>query len=72
MYLIFRCDCGRVLYAKEGRKTRKCVCGKVLEVKTRRIFQKVETREDASIAVQNMQEEIHGFTGFQKASDLKK
>ena len=28
MYFIFRCDCGRVLYAKEGVATRKCVCGK--------------------------------------------
>ena len=45
MYLIFRCDCGRVLYAKEGRKTRKCVCGKVLEVKTRRIFQKEKKKK---------------------------
>ena len=70
MYLIFRCDCGRVLYAKEGRKTRKCVCGKVLEVKTRRIFQKVETREEASYTVQKMQDEIYGNTGFMLASDL--
>ena len=27
MYLIFRCDCGRVLYAKKGVATRKCTCG---------------------------------------------
>jgi len=43
MYYIFRCDCGRVLYAKEGVATRKCVCGKTLKVKGRRIFKKVET-----------------------------
>ena len=47
MYFIFRCDCGRVLYAKEGVATRKCVCGKTLKVKGRRIFKKVETREEA-------------------------
>ena len=34
MYLIFRCDCGRALYAKEGVATRKCVCGKTLKVKS--------------------------------------
>ncbi len=47
MYLIFRCDCGRALYAKEG------------------------TREEASEAVQEMQDKIYGNTGFMKASELK-
>ena len=70
MYYLFRCDCGRVLYAKEGVATRKCVCGKTLKVKGRRIFKKVETREEASYAVQKMQDEIYGNTGFIKASDL--
>lgn len=70
MYYIFRCDCGRVLYAKEGVATRKCVCGKTLKVKGRRIFKKVETRQEASYAVQKMQDEIYGNTGFIKASDL--
>lgn len=70
MYFIFRCDCGRVLYAKERVATRKCVCGKTLKVKQRRIFKKVETREEASLAVQEMQDEIYGNTDFQRASDL--
>ena len=70
MYYIFRCDCGRVLYAKEGVATRKCVCGKTIKVKGRRIFKKVNTREEASIAVQEMQNEIYGNTGFIRASDL--
>lgn len=70
MYLIFRCDCGRVLYAKKGVATRKCVCGKTLKVKSRRIFKKVATREEASLAVQEMQDEIYGNTDFQLASDL--
>ena len=72
MYLIFRCDCGRVLYAKDNVKTRKCVCGKTLKVKQRRIFRKVETREEASEAVQEMQNEIYGNTDFQLASTIKK
>ena len=46
------------------------VCGKTLKVKGRRIFKKVETREEASYAVQQMQDEIYGDTGFMKASDL--
>ena len=48
MYLIFRCGCGRVLYAKEGINTRKCTCGKTLKVKERRIFKKVETQAEAA------------------------
>ena len=71
MYLIFRCGCGRVLYAKEGVKTRKCTCGKTIKVKERRIFKKVETQADAAETVRHMQEHIYGGTGFQKASDLK-
>ncbi|RBQ22320.1 hypothetical protein ALNOE001_20560 [Candidatus Methanobinarius endosymbioticus] len=72
MYFIFRCDCGRVLYAKEGVATRKCVCGKFLKVKERRIFKKVETTNQASEAVRNMQEEIYGGTAFKKANELQK
>ena len=72
MYLIFRCDCGRVLYGKEGVVTRKCPCGKSLKVKERRIFKKVETAKDASEAVQKMQEEIYGEITFKKASELPK
>ena len=70
MYLIFRCDCGRVLYGKEGVATRKCVCGKYLNVKLRRIFKRVETASEASEAVREMQEEINGPTGFTTADKL--
>jgi len=71
MYLIFRCDCGRALYAKEGVATRKCVCGKNLKVKQRRIFKKVETAEEASEAVRELQEEKYGETGFTTADTIK-
>ena len=71
MYLIFRCDCGRVLYAKKGVATRKCTCGKTIKVKSRRILQKVETAQDASYAVQKMQEEIYGDTMFRTAEEVK-
>lgn len=72
MYYIIRCDCGRVLYAKEGVATRKCVCGKTLKVKQRRIFKTVETNEEASKAVQEMQAEIYENTDFQTADKVKK
>lgn len=71
MYVIFRCDCGRVLYAKKGVATRKCTCGKTVKVKSRRILKKVETARDASEAVQQMQEEIHGGTMFRTAQEVK-
>ena len=71
MYLIFRCDCGRVLYAKEGVATRKCTCGKAIKVKGRRIFKKVESSENASLAVQDMQHEIYGNTDFISADKIK-
>ncbi|MDR2544745.1 MAG: DUF1922 domain-containing protein [Methanobrevibacter sp.] len=71
MYLIFRCDCGRALYAKESVATRKCVCGKTLKVKERRIFKSVESVEDASYTIQQMQEENYGKTGFFTADSIK-
>jgi len=71
MYLIFRCDCGRVLYAKKGVASRKCTCGKTLKVKSRRILKKVESVEDASEAVRQMQEEIYGESVFKTADEVK-
>ena len=71
MYLIFRCDCGRVLYAKKGRATRKCTCGKTVKVNDRRILQRVETAQEASWAVQRMQEEIYGGSMFSTAEEFK-
>ncbi|KZX14870.1 DUF1922 domain-containing protein [Methanobrevibacter curvatus] len=71
MYYIFRCDCGRALYSKEGVKTRKCVCGKTIKVKSRRIFKKVETADQASEAVRKMQEENYENTFFKTADTIK-
>lgn len=72
MYVLFRCDCGRGLYAKEGVATRKCVCGKPIKVKSRRIFTTVETQKEASEAVRTIQEEKYGETGFQTADKIRK
>ncbi|MDI3483891.1 MAG: hypothetical protein PWQ74_478 [Methanobacteriaceae archaeon] len=66
MYLVFRCDCGRALYAREGVKTRRCVCGKTVKVKSRRILGKVESFQDAAYMVRKLQEEKYGPGGFLK------
>lgn len=71
MYLIFRCDCGRGMYAKEGVATRKCVCGKTIKVKTRRIVKKVEDFQAASDEVRDLQEEKYGGTFFTTADKVK-
>ncbi|MDP3065750.1 MAG: DUF1922 domain-containing protein [Methanobacteriaceae archaeon] len=60
MYIIFRCDCGRVNYSKKGFKTRKCVCGKNLKVKDRRIMGEAQNPREASEMVRKLQEEIYG------------
>lgn len=69
-YLIYRCDCGRVLYSKEGSKTKKCTCGKTLNVRKRRILKIAETADLGARAVQDMQEEIYGGTIFKTADQL--
>lgn len=70
VYLIFRCDCGRVLYSKDTTKTKKCTCGKSLNVKKRRILKIADTSSLATEAVQQMQEEIYGGTIFRTADEL--
>lgn len=69
-YLIFRCDCGRVLYSKDTTKTKKCTCGKSLNVKKRRILKIADTSSLATESVQQMQEEIYGGTIFRTADEL--
>ena len=69
-YLIYRCDCGRVLYSKEGTKTKKCTCGKTLNVRKRRILKMADSVASATQAVQDMQEEIYGGSIFRTANEL--
>lgn len=70
MYLIFRCDCGRAVYAKEGVKRKKCVCGKNLKVAERRILAKTQDPQEASKKVQEFQEEKYGGAIFTTADKL--
>ena len=68
--LIYRCDCGRVLYSKETTKTKKCTCGKTLNVKKRRILKIAQSSTQATETVQQMQEEIYGGSIFRTANEL--
>lgn len=70
MYIIFRCDCGRAVYSKQGSATKKCVCGKNLKVKERRIIAKVEGVEQASDKVRELQEEKYGGAIFTTADKI--
>lgn len=70
MYLIFRCDCGRAVYSKEGAASKKCVCGKSLKVKERRIITKVDEAERASDMVRELQEEKYGSAYFTTADKI--
>ena len=70
MYLIFRCDCGRVISTREDKKTSKCVCGKTVKVKDRRILTKVEDVRDVPLVIQTFQDEIYPNTDFITADKL--
>lgn len=70
MYIIFRCDCGRAVYSKEGAASKKCVCGKNLKVRERRIIAKVEEVEQASDKIRDLQEEKYGDAFFTTADKI--
>ncbi|NYB51443.1 MAG: DUF1922 domain-containing protein [Methanobacteriaceae archaeon] len=72
MYLVFRCDCGRAVYAREGVKRKKCVCGKNLKVSERRIMVKTEDAQTAALKVQELQEEKYGGAYLTTADKIKK
>lgn len=70
MYLIFRCDCGRAMYSKEGVMQKKCVCGKVFKVKSRHIIAKTEDVQMAAEKVRELQEEKYGGAVFTTANKI--
>jgi len=70
MYILFRCDCGRAMYSKEGVARRKCVCGKNIKVIERRIIAKVEEVGQASDMVKELQEEKYGDAYFTTADKI--
>ena len=70
MYLIFRCDCGRAMYSKEGVMQKKCVCGKIFKVKSRRIIAKTDDVQMAAEKVRKLQEEKYGDAIFTTANKI--
>jgi hypothetical protein len=72
MYLVFRCDCGRAVYTREGVKQKKCVCGKNLKVAERRIMAKTEDAQKAAEKVQELQEEKYGGAFITTADKIKR
>ena len=72
MYIVFRCDCGRVLYTRDDKKSKKCPsCNKVLKVKDRRILGKSEDIDNVRVYVQDLQNQIYHNTGFTTADNIK-
>jgi predicted house-cleaning NTP pyrophosphatase (Maf/HAM1 superfamily) len=71
MYLIFRCNCGRAIYAKEGAKQKTCVCGRTWKVKDRKILKKAPDAETAAEMVRKLQEEKYGGGIFTTADKIR-
>ena len=72
MYIVFRCDCGYVLYCKNHYKTHKCpYCNKTLSVKSRRILLKHDNVDIIRGYVNNEMDKIYGNTDFIKGNELK-
>ncbi|MGD0952845.1 MAG: DUF1922 domain-containing protein [Methanotrichaceae archaeon] len=66
-YLVFRCSCGRHLYAQEGAKTRTCPCGRRIQIDRVRILARADDARDAGDAVRELQMGNKDMTGFHSA-----
>jgi len=67
MFVVFRCSCGRHLYAPEDAKTRTCPCGKRIRLDKARILGRAKDAFAAGEAVRRLQLGEHGITGFRGA-----
>ncbi|MFB3765286.1 MAG: DUF1922 domain-containing protein [Methanotrichaceae archaeon] len=67
MYLVFRCSCGRHLYAPAGSKTRTCPCGKRTQLNKALILGKADDARTAAEIVRKLQLDGKGMTGFMPA-----
>lgn len=66
-YLVFRCSCGKHLYAQEGAKTRTCPCGKRIQMDRVRILARTDDAIDAGDVVRRLQLGDKDMTGFHAA-----
>jgi hypothetical protein len=71
MYLIFRCSCGRHLYAPEDSKSRTCPCGKRSILAKVRVLARAEDALAAGTAVRTLQLGGRQMTGFHSADKKK-
>jgi hypothetical protein len=67
MFVVFRCSCGRHLYAPKDAKTRTCPCGKRTLLSKARILALAEDAYAAGDIVRKLQLGEHGMTGFHQA-----
>lgn len=67
MFVVFRCSCGRHLYAPKDAKTRACPCGKRIILSKARILAQAEDAYEAGDIVRTLQLDGHGMTGFKPA-----
>jgi hypothetical protein len=67
MFIVFRCSCGRHLYAPKDAKTRTCPCGKRTILSKARILARAEDAFAAGEMVRKLQLGEHGMTGFKQA-----
>lgn len=67
MFVVFRCSCGRHLYASKDAKTRACPCGKRTILSKVRVLAQAEDAYAAGEMVRMLQLEGHDMTGFKQA-----
>jgi hypothetical protein len=67
MYIIFRCRCGRHLYAQREAKTRTCPCGRRTRLDVVRVLGQAEDATAAGDLVRRMQAAGRGMVGFRSA-----
>ncbi len=67
MFVVFRCSCGRHLYAPKDAKTRTCPCGKRTRLDKVKILARAKDAFAAGEAVRKLQLGEHGMTGFRAA-----
>lgn len=67
MFVVFRCSCGRHLYAPKDAKTRGCPCGKRIILSKARVLAQAQDAYAAGEIVRMLQLEGHGMTGFRPA-----
>jgi len=71
MYVVFRCRCGRHLYASHEAKTRTCPCGKRTQLDKVRVLGRAENALAAGDLVRKMQAGGREMTGFRSAAGEK-